>query len=70
MITVHPQFITDNTGKKISVVIPVKEFQTLMEALEDIEDNRLFDEAMSVNEPSIPIEEAFKMIEGNRKTKK
>lgn len=70
MITVHPQFITDNTGKKISVVIPVKEFKTLMEVLEDIEDVRLFDEAMSANEPSVPIDEAFKMIEGNRKIKK
>jgi len=45
--------------KKISVVIPVKEFKSLMEALEDMEDIRLFDEAMSVNEPSIPIEECF-----------
>jgi len=67
MINVHPQFITDNTGKKISVIIPVKEFKTLMEVLEDIEDVRLFDEAMSVNEPPVPIDEAFKIIEENRK---
>lgn len=70
MINVHPQFITDDTGKKISVIIPVKEFKTLMEVLEDIEDVRLFDEAMSVNEPSVPLDEAFKMIEENRKSKK
>ncbi len=34
MLTVHPQYITDNTGKKISVVLPMKEFKTIMEELE------------------------------------
>ncbi len=45
MLTVHPLYITDNSGKKISVVLPVKEFNTLMEELEDLEDIRLYDEA-------------------------
>ena len=45
MLTVHPLYITDNSGKKISVVLPVKEFKTIMEELEDLEDIRLYDEA-------------------------
>jgi PHD/YefM family antitoxin component YafN of YafNO toxin-antitoxin module len=44
MLTVHPQYITDNKGKKISVVLPVKEFKTIMEELEELEDIRLYDE--------------------------
>ena len=68
MITVHPQYITDDTGKKISVIIPVKEFKTIMEILDDIEDIRLYDDAMAVSEPDIPIDEAFKIIEDNRKS--
>ncbi len=70
MLSVKPQYITDNAGKKISVVLPMKDFKTIMEELEELEDIRLYDEAKSSNEPSIPIDEAFKIIEANRKNKK
>jgi hypothetical protein len=45
MLTVHPQYITDNTGKKISVVLPMKDFKAIMKELEELEDIKLFDEA-------------------------
>ena len=32
----HPQFITDGEGRKTSVVIPIEEFQELMEDIEDL----------------------------------
>jgi hypothetical protein len=66
MLTIHPQYITDNAGKKISVVLPMKDFKAIMEELEDI---KLYDEAKKSNEPSIPIDDAFKMIEAKRKAK-
>ncbi|HTN05280.1 hypothetical protein [Agriterribacter sp.] len=69
MLTLNPQYITDNTGKKISVVLPIKDFKAIMEELEELEDIKLYDEAKKSNEPSIPIDEAFKMIEANRKAK-
>jgi hypothetical protein len=69
MLTVHPQYITDNKGKKISVVLPMKDFKAIMEELEELEDIKLYDEAKKPNETSIPIDEAFKMIEAKRKVK-
>lgn len=69
MLTISPQFITDSKGKKISVVLPMKDFKAIMEELEELEDIKLYDEAKKSNEPSIPIEEAFKMIEAKRKAK-
>jgi hypothetical protein len=69
MLTINPQYITDKTGKKISAVLPMKEFKTLLEELEELEDIRLYDEAKKSNEPSIPIDDAFKMIEAKRKAK-
>jgi PHD/YefM family antitoxin component YafN of YafNO toxin-antitoxin module len=69
MLTVHPQYITDNKGKKISVVLPMKDFKAIMEELEELEDIKLYDEAKKPNETSIPIDEAFKMIEAKRKAK-
>ena len=42
---VNPRYITDNTGRKISVVLPMKDFKTIMEELEELENIRLYDEA-------------------------
>lgn len=69
MLTVHPQFLTDMKGRKISVVLPMKDFKAIMEELEELEDIRLYDKAKKSNEPSIGIDEAFKMIEAKRKLK-
>ena len=67
MPTVEPRYITDSKGKKISVVLPIEDFKAIMEELEELEDIRLYDEAKKSNEPSIPIDDAFKMIEAKRK---
>ena len=40
-----------------------------MEELEEVEDFRLYDNAKAYDERSIPIDEAFKMIEAKRKRK-
>jgi PHD/YefM family antitoxin component YafN of YafNO toxin-antitoxin module len=69
MLTLNPQYITDNSGKKISVVLPLEEFKTIMQELEELEDIKLYDEAKAADEPSVPIDEAFKLIEAKRKNK-
>ena len=65
----QPQYITDDSGKKISVVIPIKDFKAILEDLEEFEDIKLYDKAKKSKEPSIPIDEAFKIIESKRKGK-
>ena len=68
MITVHPQYINDENGNKSLVVLPAKEFDALLEQLEDIEDIRLYDKAKKNDDGErIPMEEAFKIIEAERK---
>ena len=44
MIAIHPKYITDTEGKNL-VVLPLDEFDRIMEELEEVEDVRLFDEA-------------------------
>ena len=69
MIAIHPQYIKDTAGKNL-VILPQKEFDTIMEELEDIEDVRLYDKAKSeVTGERILMEEVFKMIEAKRKSK-
>ncbi len=68
MLKVHPQYIKDVEGNKSMVILPAKEFDALMEAIEDLEDVRLYDEAKKNDDGErIPMDEAFKMIESKRK---
>jgi hypothetical protein len=45
MIAVHPQYIKDANGQKSLVILPVKEFDSIIEELEELEDIKLYDEA-------------------------
>ena len=45
MNAIRPQFINGVNGHREWVVLPVKEFDWIMEELEDLEDIRLYDEA-------------------------
>ena len=44
----HPQYITDEDGKKISVILPMNEFEQIMEELDELEDIKLYDEARRI----------------------
>jgi hypothetical protein len=67
MLTVNPQYITNSKGKKISVVIPVKEFTSILEELEELEDIKLYDAAKKRKQVFINADVAFKQIETKRK---
>ncbi len=43
MIAIHPQYIKDANGQKSLVILPVKEFDTIIEELEELEDVKLYD---------------------------
>ena len=69
MLTVHPQYIKDADGNTSLVVLPVNEFDKLMEELEDLEDIRLYDAAKETDSGErISIIEAFAQIEADRKS--
>ena len=61
-----PQYITNEKGKKIAVVIPVEQYAHILEQLEELADIRAYDDAKMVNEPSIPIENTFKQLDAKR----
>jgi len=42
--TMDAQYVVDENGKRISVILPIEEYERLIEALEDLEDAREADE--------------------------
>jgi PHD/YefM family antitoxin component YafN of YafNO toxin-antitoxin module len=57
MNAIHPQYITDKDGKKVSVVIPLAEYEQIIEELEELEDIKLYDEAKADKDPSMSFDE-------------
>lgn len=60
MNAIHPQYVTDTDGKKVSVIIPLAEFEQIMEELDELEDIRLYDEAKADKEPAMPFDDFVK----------
>lgn len=55
-----PQFITDQKGNKLSVILPMRTYTAMLEELEELEDIRLYDAVKAKNEKSIPLEDYLK----------
>ena len=66
MITISPQYIKDTAGKKL-VVLPAKQFDSIMEELEDLEDIKRYDAAKKRKQSFVEANTAFKQIEAKRK---
>jgi predicted acetyltransferase len=57
---ITPQFITNDKGEKVSVILPIKQYLKLLDAIEDNEDIRLYDEVKSRNEKRFSLDEYLK----------
>jgi hypothetical protein len=60
------QFITDIKGKKISVIIPMKDYSFILNELEELADIRAYDHAKTKKQEFIDADKAFEMIENKR----
>ena len=69
MLDLHPQYIIDTAGKKM-VILQMKEFKTIIEELEQLEDIKLYDKVKAEKNQLIPLENAIKQINSTRSSKK
>lgn len=61
------QFVTDNNGNKLAVILPIKDYNKMVDDLEELEDIKLYDKAKEGKQEFIDAEQAFKEIEDSRK---
>ena len=57
------QFVVDETGNKTAVLLDMDRYSELLEAQEELESIRAFEEAKATNDEAIPFAEAIKEIE-------
>lgn len=61
------QFITDDHGKKVAVILPVKDYEKIMDELDELECIKAYDKAMARKQEFVPAADVFKAIEQKRK---
>ena len=60
------QYITDDAGQRIAVIVELKWYEELLEAFEELEDIRAYDEAKAAKDEALSFAEAIKEIEQER----
>ncbi len=63
MMSVHPEYVVDQTGQKTAVLLPYKQWKKIIEDLEELDDIRLYDKARSMKSEPIQFDEALEEIE-------
>ncbi|HWB93848.1 MAG TPA: hypothetical protein VG605_18440 [Puia sp.] len=70
MMLQKENYIVDAKGKRIGVFLPIKDYNKIMEDLEELDDIKAYDKAMSRKLEFVPLEQALKQIESSRKKKR
>ncbi len=64
MNTNREQFVVDESGNKTAVLVDIDRYSELLEAQDELESIRAYDEAKASNDEAIPFAQAIKEIEG------
>ncbi len=60
------QFVVDESGIRTAVLLDVRRYVELLEAQEELESIRAYDEAKSSGDEAVPFSQAVSEIEGAR----
>ncbi len=63
----HERFIVDDKGKRVGVVLDIKDYERLLDELDELDAIRAYDEAKASGEEPIPLEQALREIERKRR---
>ena len=63
MISIDPKVSKDENGNTQSVTLSAKEWNQILEELEELDDIRAFDQAVAEDSKYIPFEKAIAQIE-------
>jgi PHD/YefM family antitoxin component YafN of YafNO toxin-antitoxin module len=61
------QFVTDNHGKKVAVILSIKDYERIMDDLDELDCIKAYDQVKSRKQEFVPATDVFKAIEQKRK---
>ena len=63
MKTLHPQYVVDGNQNRKSVILPIEEWQDILNAMEELDDIRVYDDAKNLEDEILPFEQAVEEME-------
>ena len=67
MISLKEKYVVDEKGKRIGILLDIKEYRKILEALEELESIRAYDKAKASKDKPIPFDRAVAQIERKRR---
>ena len=66
MLDIHEEYLTDEDGNRKAVVVSISEWQQVLEALEELDDIKVYDETKAGPSEPVPFEQAIEDIRKGR----
>ena len=66
MAAIHPQYVVDEQQHRQAVLLPVAEWEQIVDELEELDDFRAYDEAKTGSQEAVVFEQAVREIEEGR----
>jgi PHD/YefM family antitoxin component YafN of YafNO toxin-antitoxin module len=63
MVTIHPEYVVDKDKHPRAVLLPISEWEQVMEELEELDDIRAYDKIKESAEDSISLDQAVREIQ-------
>jgi len=63
MVTVHPEYVVDEQQHRKAVLLPVDEWEQVVNELEELDDIRAYDAAQEQSAEKLPFEQAVREIQ-------
>ncbi|MFH1075228.1 MAG: hypothetical protein V1753_00035 [Pseudomonadota bacterium] len=67
MQTIHHEYVIDGNGNKKAVLVPLSEWEQILDDIEELDDIRAYDETKSQTSEPIPFDQAVDELK-RRKT--
>ncbi len=67
MVTIHPQYVVDENQRPQAVLLPVAEWERIVEELDELDDIRAYDEAKAGPQEAVLLDQAVREIEEGRR---
>ena len=67
MISLKEKYVVNENGKRIGILLDVKEYRKILEALEELKSIRAYDRAKASKDKPIPFVQAVAQIERKRR---
>lgn len=63
MTKLNPDYVVDSDRKRKSVILPIEDWEMILEELDELEDIRAYDQASKHKQDRIPLEQAVRELD-------